>query len=370
MELMPTKPLQGIPLSHKTMLVKILCVLCLAGLTGACQTVPAVDDQHLSLGEKSERFLFAGKITTLAFSQGGRVLIAGGCEIDDDGDDKQEDCPRSLVQKWNLDGTNSEKTLRYLQRTTALAVSPDGSHLAAGDSEGRLSLLKGAAKTKLKALHQKREITALAFSPDGKWVASGSLDSSFPLGFLETATGGVVKVKIDFEPISALAFSPDGRDLAIGTIKGGFFVWNFLSSATSSQISPNSNEQHAVTRTAYSSDGHLLAYGRRDGRVVILDRESGTVIREFKGSSAIKALAFSPDGQYLALGQDNGKVILIGSVQGGQVWSKRHLFPVADIAYSPDGGLLAVAAQQHVYLYHVGESAEVLPLHQIGRAHV
>lgn len=364
MELMPAKLCQEIPLARKALSARVLGVLCLAGLASACQTIPAVDDQYSRLGERSERFVFAGQVTTLAFSRGGRVLIAGGCEIDDDGDEKQEDCPRSLMQRWNLDGSSSGKTLRFLQSTTALAVSPDGSHLAAGDAEGRLSLLKSTVKTRPRALHQKREITALAFSPDGKWVASGSLDTSFPLGFLETATGGVVKVKIDFEPISALAFSPDGKEVAIGTRKGGFFVWSFLSSATSSQLSPNSNEQQAVTKTTFSSDGNLLAYGRRDGRVVILDRKSGKSIREFKGNSAIKALAFSPDGQYLALGQDNGKVLLIESMQGRQVWSKRHLFPVADIAYSPDGGLLAVAARQHVYLYHVGESAELAPLNR------
>lgn len=326
-------------------------------LTVACQVMPPTgwgDNQDSARVEMAQQFKFEGRVTRLAFSQGGRTLAIAGCQ---DGRATQDStvCTQGMVQVWNVEQGALEATSRFPRAVTAITVSPDGRKWVAGDAAGRLIRSSVASKTLPRLLlHQKGEITALAFSPDGKWVASGSLDPAFPLGFMDMTTGGVIKVAQQFGPVSALAFSPESKDLAVGMTKGGLAVWSFtVSRSMPVKITANRDEGIAITSAAFSPDGQVLAYGRRDGAVVIWDRKAERAVVEFKGSSAVKAIAFSPDGRQLALGHDNGRVLVIESRQANPIWSKRHLLPVADMAYSPDGAALAVAVQRTVYLYRM-----------------
>lgn len=324
-------------------------------LLAACQMPGAVrKEEGPLLVAGSGRLQFPGWVRTLAFSHGGRMLMAGGCEA---GGNSETPCARGLVTLWNLKDMTSEAIFRFPKAITAMAVSPDGTKWVVGDSEGRLILSTTAEKgLPLRPLHQRGEITALAFSPEGQWVASGSLDASFPLGLIEMKTEGVIKVKAHFAPVSAVAFARDGKTLGIGMQNGSVVAWNFTSRESPSPIMADGVAKQPISSLAFSPDDRLLAYGRQDGRVVIVDRASGQVTLDIRRSSAVTALGFSPNGRYLALGQDNGKVTLIESEGGYEVWAKRHIISVADLAYSPDGTSLAVAVQQRVFIYQLGDA--------------
>lgn len=317
---------------------------------------PRLDiDQDTRSTDKPRLLKFAGVANSVAFSQGGRTLAAGGCQ--GAGSDRNGRCPQGVVQLWNLEKLAPENTLRLPRPVTVLAVSPDGREWVAGDNEGRLIFSRVVLKNIPKPIHQKGEITALAFSPDGKWVAAGSMDPTFPLGFLDIATGGMIKIKMHFDPVSSLAFSPDGTELAVGTAKGRLVIWNFNSSSLPLEITARSGEKQAITSATFSPDGRLVAYGSRNGRVVIWDRRSFASFAEFKRGSAVNALMFSPDSRYLAVGEESGKLQVVESESGREIWTKRHVLSVSDLAYSPDGHSLAVAAQGGLYVYNMGQGS-------------
>ncbi len=322
-------------------------------LTVACRMAPSVRDGSLQNAPRLERLReieFGGQVKALVFSHGGQRMIIGGCAAI--GSNGSTTCRDGLLSTWDLNGSATKAVLMFPRSVTALAVSPDGTRWVAGDTEGRL-ILSSNAKQVPKAFHQKQEITALVFSPDGKWVVSGSSDPSYPLGFMDMESGGVIKVKGKFDPVSSLSFSPDGKELAVGMLSGDLVVWGFETRAMPFPIASGKGEKHAITSLVFSPDGDRLAYGRKGGKVVIVRRKSGELLAEFNGRSTINALAFSPDGRYLAVGEDNGKVLLIESERAQEVWSKSHYLPIVDLVYSPDGQLLAVAMQRSVYLYQV-----------------
>ena len=301
--------------------------------------------------ESSERVPFEGWPRTLEFYNGGRTLVVGGCLSVSGGVSGEDPCASGLLQTWDLNGNKFQKTQLFPRAVTALSVSPDGNKWVAGDVEGRLIL--STASRVPRRVHQKVMVTSLAFSSDGKWVAIGRDDPKFGVGFLEVATGGVIKLKRQFGAISSLAFSMESKELAVGMASGGLVVWDYMANPRPIEVVSQSSERYAITSTSFSRDGSLLTYGRQDGKLVILNWATGITVVEFKGWSSITALAFSPDGRYLAVGQENGKVVLLESRNGQEVWSKRHILPIFDLAYSPDGTSLAVAAESGVYLYRL-----------------
>ncbi|TAJ10950.1 MAG: WD40 repeat domain-containing protein [Nitrospirae bacterium] len=338
--------------------VGFLLIMLSLVLNAGCRAMPSSTDRGEGAGphlEKAEQVRFPGWMKAVAFFQGERSLVVGGCQMPSstNGTGSSADaCDHGLVQVWNLGATRPVAAIELPGTVTALAVSSDGNMWVAGDAAGRLISSKSAGRVSLKSYHQKGEITALAFSPDGKWVASGSLDRSFPLGFLDMETGGVVRVKARFDPVSTLAFSPDGKNLVVGMMTGEVVVWTFGENSTPLPVLSKKTDG-AVTGVAFSPDGQLLAYGRQDGHIGILDWSRERVLVEFQGASAVKTLAFSPDGRYLAYGQENGKVVLVESKEMRQVWSKRYLLSITDLAYSSDGTRMAVATHRIVDVFRL-----------------
>lgn len=330
--------------------IALLMVSCALSSTMGCKSLWLDRGHSQVLVESAGMFDFPGWVKTVAFSDRGDTLLVGGCLTADS--DEAGPCGRGLVQVWKRRGPRPE-TLTFPKAVTALAVSPAGKEWIAGDEEGRL--ISSLHTNVPRPFHQKGAITALAFSPDAKWVASGSADPFFPIGFMERATGGVVKVKMDFDPVSALAFSPDGKELAVGTNKGEVMVWEYATpQAEPIEVSAaEKGKVDAITGVSFSPDGRFLAYGTSSGNVLVLKRGSWQLSLRIDGGSSVKALVFSPDSRHLAIAHNNGRVVLLDSGEAFPVWTKRHVMPVLDLAYSPDGKSLAVAAQGMVFLYSV-----------------
>lgn len=332
-------------------LLPTLLALCLNLSCQRAMTIRGMQDQEFLGFEKAQEMPFGGWVKALVFTKGGQHLVIGGCQSKVD--NGRMSCVSGLINEWNVNEAVSRQTVEFPRSVTALAVSQDGTKWVAGDAEGRLIQSTATRSVPKASFHQKGEITSLAFSSDGKWIVSGSSDPSYPLGFLDVATGGMVKVKAKFAPVSALTFAPDGKELAVGMLNGSLVLWEFNAGATPFSIVSSIGEAYAIESLAFSLDGYRLAYGRRDGMVVVWDRKSDQSLVEFKGASSVTTLVFSPDGRYLTIGQENGKLLVVDSETGREVWSTRYHVAVQDLAFSPDGMSLAVAVQQRVYLNKV-----------------
>jgi len=96
----------------------------------------------------------------------------------------------------------------------SVAVSPDGTRIAAGMTDGSAGIWEVASQRRLTTMsgHSGR-VWAVAFSPDGERLATGSADTSIRIWDLDSGTTAYTLRGHNHE-VRNLAFHPDGSRLA------------------------------------------------------------------------------------------------------------------------------------------------------------
>ncbi|HXY33035.1 MAG TPA: serine/threonine-protein kinase [Planctomycetaceae bacterium] len=264
--------------------------------------------------------------------------------------------------------TGSGAVVRQIQHggphVTAVAVSPDGGFLAAGDAEGHVSIwplpqgdpfvLPSASSSQLRCLAfgphvhgpvskdradkwllaggdaggtvtiwdlgrkaalafcrgSVYDVYALAFSPDGVTLASTGRGHT---RLWDIATGRLLLQVHGGDWMTGVAFSSDGRRLAVSLAlsewpspspKPAAIVWE-LEPHRGVQTLRGLTSQIAPAKVCFTRDGSRVAAVSLDWRVAIWDLPSGVLRYRFEVPSGLTAdntsLAFSPDGQQFAL---------------------------------------------------------------------
>lgn len=260
----------------------------------------------------------------------------------------------------------------------AVAVSPDGSHLLAGDTNGEVLIWQLANGQRVSTLTGHTSVVwSVAFSPNGSHIASGSLDCTVRLWYLDHQSCLQV-LQGHTDVVWAVAFAPDGQRLASSSADGTVRVWDVESGECLQTLSDEGNSVRAVS---FSPDGTILATGGTTQTITLWDAQTGQALVNLTGHrDAISALTFAGDGTLLASSSDDHSIklwdwahrrcqrtlsdsdsamwscafspddqTLVGSGQDGRVWlwhvpSGRclqqligHTNIVHDVAFSPDG---------------------------------
>jgi WD40 repeat protein len=100
-------------------------------------------------------------------------------------------------------------------------------------------------------------------------------------------------------------------------------------------------EAREATSLAFSADGRLLALGAKDGRIRILDAESGTEVQHFRpASSRVVGLGFQPSGSRLFVAAEDRYIGLLDLISSSVVREVRTERKIAHMDVSADGRLL------------------------------
>lgn len=207
---------------------------------------------------------------------------------------------------------------------SALAVSPDGTLLAAGTRDGSVRLWDAAGQRQLaRWTAHEGTVTALAFFPDSRALLTSGAERTVARWFVEEGTlPPAGRWKVDGH-VTALAVAPDGRTVAVaaghrlefrdavegnclsngglavanvplralafapdgGTLAGGgggdnaVRVWSLAAGRPVSQLTLAGCHESWVRALAYTSDGRTLVSLDTDGRVSAWDR-SGKLVGE------------------------------------------------------------------------------------------
>jgi WD40 repeat protein len=257
----------------------------------------------------------------------------------------------------------------------ALAYSPDGKRIAAGDADS-LKLWDVATGVLLRVLDVGNAVNSIAFSPDGKAIVEGGVYVS---EFADTPTGYAAvwdlasgKKRKDLalgeygtSPVTSVAFTPDGKSVVVAATGSAAQLFRAADGAMirtfgKDDSSGAANASHA--NAAISPDGKSIASQGRDDKVELWDSATGKLIRTLPVAEAKVSLAFSPDGKTLAM-QSDGAVAELWSLATGKrlpafeagARVKSDVVDGGPIAFTPDGRrVIADGGVQGIRIWDAG----------------
>ncbi|MBI4783041.1 MAG: pentapeptide repeat-containing protein [Oscillatoriophycideae cyanobacterium NC_groundwater_1537_Pr4_S-0.65um_50_18] len=280
-----------------------------------------------------------GRIEAVAFSPDGNLLAAG---------DK-----RGNILLWRLDDYQRIATFSGhsgQEVVTAIAFSPDGQLLASGSNDRTVRLWDIRSGQCLKTLTHSREVTSVAFSPDSNYLASG--DNDFIVRLWQVETGQCFRILQAHTFVSSVAFSVDGTILASGTGRT-ILLWQ----VETGQLLKTLDGHNDVTSIAFSPDNQMLASGGSGDKTVKLwDVKTGECLKVMQGHHDwVLSVAFSPDGELLASGSSD-KTVKLWQVRTGQCLEtlRGHRHWVNSVAFHPRGETIASGCEgEEVKLWSV-----------------
>jgi RNA polymerase sigma factor (sigma-70 family) len=275
--------------------------------------------------------------TSVAFAPDGKVLAAAHGDV---------------VRLWQVDTGKLDRQLKGRGgRVYTIAFAPGGKLLACGGHDGTIRLwdfARGEELQEINATDQKRFVSSLAFSADGKLLASSGGDEIFRLWDVaagkELCRGGGNRRGLR-SGVFAVALSNQGQ-LAAGFHNGMVRTWKPFDiekivrpGASPEQgwadeyLGRDDGHQEAVETLSISRDGKIAATAAADRTIRFWDLTTGKELRRFTGMGAV----FSPDGRVFAT-HGNDSPVCLRELPSGKIL---HQFTGSCPAFAPDGKLVA-----------------------------
>jgi WD40 repeat protein len=275
-------------------------------------------------------------VTCVGFTQDAQFLLTGS----------------SSVQKWKLAELPSELPERPDDpNVRSVAFSADGSWLAIGGPENKISIRAADGTPRTTLIAPTRTVHAVAIAPDGRWLASGDGDGTVHLWNLD----GTLRATLTehTERVFAVTIAPDSSWLASGGADNTIRIWSAEGTLRTTLTGHTGDDDYLYAQGIYglaiAEDGTWLASAGWDGTVRSWDTETweAMVLEDHdederdRNIMGLHGVAISPDGSWVAsAGWDD--YIRMRSVRDGELRTLRaHNSRVTAVSFSPDGTLLA-----------------------------
>jgi WD40 repeat protein len=207
---------------------------------------------------------------------------------------------------------NLAETMRLTASSETLnsvAVSPDGSRLAAATNAG-ITLYQLPDFSPLQTIVE-GNVGEIAWSPDGRFLASSGPNQIIHVWNSDDGS----EVYQLAGSATALAWSPDSSQLLLGSANGQVSLWPIADEAV---VNSWSDHPGPISQIAWSPDGGRCASGSGGTNIwfrsVDGTGEEGNSFRQ----NGVHSLAWSPDGSRLAAAGADGTVRL-ETVSNGQL---------------------------------------------------
>jgi serine/threonine protein kinase/WD40 repeat protein/energy-coupling factor transporter ATP-binding protein EcfA2 len=269
------------------------------------------------------------EVTTLgsgiAFSPNGEYLAGGSSDFG--------------ASIWDVDTGEQVMFLPETAPITHVAFSEDGRVLATSTKDGKVTVWDvDTAQPTIRLVGQTTGFNFLALSPDGSRVAAGNGPNSTSIWNVSSTGGGeLLNVFAHEGKVYDAIYHPEGSSIVSTGDDGLVRVWE---AATGVLLQSMPGQLGGVNFPAFSPDGQVLAAANRNGGVSTWDPSSGREIMTLGVEDAeITAVAFSPDGSRLAAGGEGG-IAHVWDMTTGERKATIHNpggAALTDLIYSPGG---------------------------------
>jgi WD40 repeat protein/tetratricopeptide (TPR) repeat protein len=302
-----------------------------------------------------------GPVNGLAFHPGGRQIVSAGNGVGYFG-------PNAVgeIKLWDITQQGPEALSLSGSRfpVVKMALSPDGSRLAAADMEEEIVRTWDARTGQALGVFKRQGLViSLAFSPDSRSLASASVWYGDHLVVALSYT--MLKPFIQYLP------SWKEKDTAAIVKSGIGDIFDKLlhveraevkicDPATGKELVALEGSKVAANQVRFSPDGRRVAAACADRTIKVWDTATGRLLHSLAGHKApVRHVAFSPDGGRLASGSGDALQVLqmgtkdspVGEVKIWELATGRVLYNlpsdsilVTSLAFSSDGRYVAAAA--------------------------
>ena len=321
-------------------------------------------------------------VSCVSFSLDGKYIVSGSYD--------------KTVRIWEWETQKEILRLAHKEWIYSICFSPDGNYFAVGTGESTIRIWDFENKKEIQRLEgQANPVRTICFSPDGNYIAIGSLDKTIWVWDWKNATE-IQCLEDHTDAVNSICFSNDGRYIVSGSedrtvrirewqkniqvisinteekitsclfsnnnrqiVAGGsigqillYDVENLPEGYPTTEEPDNCTEEvlqkteghfWEVNSVCFSPNGKLLAFGTRDRKVKVWDRESTMGIISLDGHDGpVHSVCFSPDGKYIASGAWE-KCVRIWDLEKQKEIQRleAHEWNVNSVCFSPDGKYLA-----------------------------
>jgi len=193
-----------------------------------------------------------------------------------------------------------------------VTVSPSGSHIASGGSDGKVMIWsesgEGGKWARVQVLEDDTSsIYSVCFSPDGKQLATGSWDELIKTySFKEGSAILAHTLEGHTFPVGSLSFSPDCKLLCSGSVDESIKFWNPADGSLVKSI----DQAHTSTvySVSYSPNGRVLVSAGYDKTMKIWDAETFELKHTFEQEYNTMQLTITADSNYIVSANDDHTV--------------------------------------------------------------
>jgi hypothetical protein len=277
---------------------------------------------------------------------------------------------KDVVQVWDVDsGTVLWERDLGAVAGGALAVSPDGSMVAAGCRGLHVLLLDLADGTdRGRISHVSGDWEGVAFGPRSRGLAVSNDQGRIRIYDLATRTrpAGPRRLRDDLmaavfsphnlarrvgklsEDLTSLLFSPDGTLVAAGGINGKIKVWDIATGAVRFHVRHGTH----IHSLGFASDSARLVSAGDDGTCRIWDLGTGQQVVVVRHGSTRTLAALDPSGRLLCTAGDDDNLLIWNLTTSRPLVRMRQQEPIQYLATSGNGRGLASAGEHRLLLWN------------------
>jgi WD40 repeat protein len=227
----------------------------------------------------------AGIVNAVEFSPDGKLIVSA--------DDKS-----GSITLWEGRSLEPLRSVRGSRAVGGPIFSPDGSHLFATSIPGMIVRWNTATWTIDAEIDTGMPIGRLiAISPDGSTLVAGNSQGIVRFFSASSLREVAPSTATESGLVSLARFSPDGRVMATGSYNGSVRLWDWHAGRVTAMFE---GRQGVIGSLAFSPDGRRLVTGGQDGTVTFWNMADLQELVSFRRHpDFVSALVFSRDGRIL-----------------------------------------------------------------------